>query len=203
MTTSTVTPLNEGFEQLLDALRARHQTISPTGEQQVFYLVFEPARILDVRRRLKPWQQKLRDAGFKTARYSFAKRLPELADAHPTLARSLPLEAASTRSSAEKFRDAARLLQQVTGATGDKIVADLREVIARQDANTVLLLTDVECLHPAVRIGALENQLLHDLSGPVVILYPGRRTAKYALRFLDIYPEDGNYRSTHFECAAA
>jgi len=32
---------------------------------------------------------------------------------------------------------------------------------------------------------------------PTIILYPGIRSGRTTLRFLGIYPEDGNYRSTH------
>jgi hypothetical protein len=64
--------------------------------------------------------------------------------------------------------------------------------------NTVLFVSDLEALHPYLRVGALEQQLTGRFSVPTVFLYPGIRDGKTTLKFLGIYPADGNYRSVHF-----
>ena len=58
-------------------------------------------------------------------------------------------------------------------------------------------MTDLEALHPFLRIGAIESQLQGQFHVPTVFLYPGIRTGKTRLKFLGFYPEDGNYRSVH------
>jgi hypothetical protein len=63
--------------------------------------------------------------------------------------------------------------------------------------NGLLLVTDLEALHPFLRIGAIESQLQGKFHVPTVFLYPGVRTGKTRLKFLGFYPEDGNYRSVH------
>jgi hypothetical protein len=63
--------------------------------------------------------------------------------------------------------------------------------------STIMLVTDLEALHPYIRIGAIEAQLQGKFHVPTVFLYPGIRTGKTRLRFLGFYPEDGNYRSVH------
>ena len=63
--------------------------------------------------------------------------------------------------------------------------------------NALLLVTDLEALHPYLRIGTIEGQLSGKFCVPTVFLYPGVRTGKTKLRFLGFYPEDGNYRSVH------
>ena len=63
--------------------------------------------------------------------------------------------------------------------------------------NAMLLVTDLEALHPFLRIGAIESQLQGKFHVPTVFLYPGVRTGKTLLKFLGFYPEDGNYRSVH------
>lgn len=63
--------------------------------------------------------------------------------------------------------------------------------------STIMLVTDLEALHPYLRIGAIEAQLQGKFHVPTVFLYPGTRTGKTRLRFLGFYPEDGNYRSVH------
>jgi len=59
------------------------------------------------------------------------------------------------------------------------------------------LVTDLEALHPFLRIGVIESQLQGKFHVPTVFLYPGIRTGKTRLKFLGFYPEDGNYRSVH------
>jgi hypothetical protein len=61
-----------------------------------------------------------------------------------------------------------------------------------------LFVTDLEALHPYLRVGSLELKLQGRFCVPTVILYPGIRDGKATLRFLGIYPPDGNYRSVHF-----
>ena len=63
--------------------------------------------------------------------------------------------------------------------------------------NAIVLVTDLEALHPYLRIGAIEAQLQGKFHVPTVFLYPGVRTGKTRLKFLGFYPEDGNYRSVH------
>ena len=63
--------------------------------------------------------------------------------------------------------------------------------------NALLLVTDLEALHPFLRIGAIESQLQGKFQVPTIFLYPGMRTGKTRLKFLGFYPEDGNYRSVH------
>ena len=65
------------------------------------------------------------------------------------------------------------------------------------EPSTIMLVTDLEALHPYLRIGAIEAQLQGRFRIPTVFLYPGTRTGKTRLRFLGFYPEDGNYRSVH------
>ena len=64
-------------------------------------------------------------------------------------------------------------------------------------ANAIVLVTDLEALHPYLRIGAIEAELQGKFHVPTVFLYPGVRTGKTRLKFLGFYDEDGNYRSVH------
>ena len=69
---------------------------------------------------------------------------------------------------------------------------------AAKTHKSVLLLTDVEMLHPLVRVSAFEQVMQGKFKVPTVIFYPGRRgTVGDNPSFLGIYSSDGNYRSTH------
>jgi hypothetical protein len=67
------------------------------------------------------------------------------------------------------------------------------------DSTSVLFLVDLEALHPFVRIGAVEQQLVGRFSFPTVVLYPGTAGGAYSRRFLGVHKEDGNYRSPHID----
>ena len=72
------------------------------------------------------------------------------------------------------------------------------ELTSLSDIDSALLLvTDLEALHPYMRIGTIEGQLQGKFKIPTVFLYPGVRTGQSQLKFLGFYPEDGNYRSMH------
>ena len=46
------------------------------------------------------------------------------------------------------------------------------------DPNALILVTDLEALHPYMRIGAIEAGLQGKFNVPTVFLYPGIRTGK-------------------------
>ena len=85
----------------------------------------------------------------------------------------------------------------MVGAKGllPRLEARLTELEGKPQA--LLLVTDLEALHPYVRIGTIEGQLLGRFKLPTVFLYPGVRTGRTGLKFLGFYPSDGNYRSVH------
>jgi hypothetical protein len=84
-----------------------------------------------------------------------------------------------------------------TAFTEFKAANDARLKEIESKPNAILLVTDLEALHPFIRVGAIESQLYGQFKVPTVFLYPGRRTGKTRLSFLGFYPEDGNYRSVH------
>jgi hypothetical protein len=50
----------------------------------------------------------------------------------------------------------------------------------RRAANALLLVTDLEALHPFLRIGAIESQLQGKFHVPTIFLYPGVEPARRA-----------------------
>ncbi|MEI7610088.1 MAG: BREX protein BrxB domain-containing protein [Rhodospirillaceae bacterium] len=81
----------------------------------------------------------------------------------------------------------------------NQLQSRLEELLSRLEGkpNNILLVTDLESLHPYLRIGAIEAQLQGKFHAPTIFFYPGIRAGKTGLRFLGFYPEDGNYRSVH------
>lgn len=65
------------------------------------------------------------------------------------------------------------------------------------ETKPLLIIKDLELLHPYAKIGAIENSIYNQISIPIIILYPGDAQGT-ARTFLNIYSMDGNYRSKNF-----
>lgn len=181
------------FEELRHRLKQRH-TLAHISDDPVFYLVFRPKEMLDVKRLLKQWQAKLNLDGWAVHYFSMADAIREIFS--NSSLRELWL-------SSEK--DAPLDFEEINKTLADAIIANdtlknkldqKLQSLSGQD-NAVLFITDLEALHPYLRVGSLEQKLQGRFTIPTVILYPGRRAGKTTLSFLGIYPEDGNYRSVH------
>ena len=66
-----------------------------------------------------------------------------------------------------------------------------------QKSKPLLLITDLEGIHPFTRFGPIESSIYNEIEIPIIVLYPGEMNGE-SLQFLGFYPQDGNYRSKHF-----
>ena len=78
---------------------------------------------------------------------------------------------------------------------GDRLLAIQKEFISED--KPLLVIKDLELLHPYDKIGAIESKIYTQISIPILILYPGDAQGT-ARSFLNIYSMDGNYRSRNF-----
>lgn len=198
------------LDQRFSALRNRldlGRSLSSYGSDPVFYLVYPPADLLAVKARTISWKGQLANAGWDVTLFSLGEMLQRFLDASPSYAALREHEPAlreglSPSELLEHQRvvaDDLRALVLKNGRLSPELMAPL---LAAVEANNrqprgLLLLTDVEALHPALRINAIENHLLGKVKHPVVVLYPGVRHGQTALSFLGVYPPDPNYRSEH------
>ena len=65
------------------------------------------------------------------------------------------------------------------------------------EGNALLVIRDLEMLHPFRMMGVIENNIYNLIKVPILVLYPGE-TMGTARSFLGIYNQDGNYRSVNF-----
>lgn len=186
----------ESFEELRQRLR-QGRGLSDTGDDPVYYLVFHPRYILEVKRLMKEWKAKLKNEGWSAETLSMADTVHELFRAY--IDRSDWIEDETNRQfdleSLENLKAAQKSVLEADGSLKNRILERLAQLAGRK--KTVLFITDVEALHPYLRIGVLEQQLLGKVTVPMVVLYPGTREGVTSLRFLGFYPPDGNYRSLH------
>jgi len=189
-------PPKESFEELRQRLR-QGRGLSDTGDDPVYYVVFHPKYILEVKRLMKEWKAKLELDGWKAETLSMADAVHGLFRAY--IDRDDWLEDDANKQfdseSFETLKESQKSVLESEGALKNLIEAKLQGLAGHE--NTVLFLTDVEALHPYLRVGVMEQQLLGKVTVPMVVLYPGTREGQTSLRFLGFYPPDGNYRSLH------
>lgn len=185
--------LQRSFSELQLRLKAGRGT-SLTGEDPVWYLVFRPELMLAVKRKMKQWKSLLKLDGWKTETFSMAEAVHRILQANDL--REIWLE--SEAEDPQNFPEINTTLSEALLA-GDALLKALQSCLEGLSGReqTVLMVTDLEALHPYLRVGTLEQRLQGKFTVPTVFLYPGLRSGKTALRFLGIYPEDGNYRSIH------
>jgi hypothetical protein len=187
---------SESFDELWQRLRAG-RGLTNTGDDPVYYLVFKPEQMLEVKRSQRQWAARLAKQGWTMETMSMADtvldifRSNELRDVWL----SSPANAACDREAVAEINKTLEDALTADDLLKRKIEAKLESLRCR--SQTVLFITDLEALHPYLRVGVLEQKLQGKFTVPTVILYPGIRDGKTTLRFLGFYPPDGNYRSVH------
>ena len=184
--------LDDNFKELMERVRQGRE-LGHASFEPIYYLIFSPRQILDVKRSMPAWSAKLHNRGWEVERFSIAEEITDIFTQAPLMKiwlaadRKAPLDWKKTNKSLANFITKGALLKhlegRLSGLEGKK--------------NAILLVTDLEALHPYTRIGAIESQLYSKFSVPTIFFYPGERAGKTSLKFLGFYPEDGNYRSVH------
>ena len=185
--------LQRNFDELRQRLK-RGRGPDYASDDPVFYLVFHPDQMLTVKRRMKQWIAKLKLEGLQVHTFSMAEAVHEILVNHDL--RQIWTE--SEKDAPLDFKAINDTLADALTADGAiKNMLDSKLQTLKGKMDTVLFVTDLEALHPYLRVGTIEQKLQGRFMVPTVILYPGVRAGRTTLRFLGIYPEDGNYRSTH------
>ena len=180
------------FNELMERIKAGRD-FGHASFEPIFYLVFSPASILEVKRQMPAWEAKLRNEGWSVHKFSIAEEIQKILDAAPLKKIWFVADSKAPQQWNKTNKTLAESI--ANGTLQNRLEAVLQELEGRP--NTILLVTDVEALHPYMRIGLIESQLQGKFHVPTVFFYPGVRTGKTQLKFLGFYPEDGNYRSVH------
>ncbi len=180
--------LDETFGELVERLTGPG-SLTATGADPFFYLVFDPTDTLEVRRLLPAWEGRLRNAGFEVERVSFADLIWQIiADSgHWDL-----WLAEEPSAEPEQVNDSVRDVL----ISGDALVTRVGQIVGQERPRSVVFLTETELLHPYFRVGTLENRLHDRIKRPTVVFYPGRRDGQSSVRFLDLYTGISHYRAT-------
>ena len=185
--------LTADFDELRERIRQGRE-LGPASFEPIYYLIFHPRQMLEVKQQTPAWISRLSQDGWEVKTFSMVEQIWSVLRGDPFWQLCLdedkraPLDWSRTNKALAEILTADHgLLQRLEGA--------LRQLDGQP--NALLLVTELEALHPFLRIGAIESQLQGKFQSPTVFLYPGIRTGKTRLKFLGFYPEDGNYRSVH------
>lgn len=194
--------LKDKFDEVCIRIRDGRR-LESTGSAPIYYLVFPVREILEVKRQTKAWVAKLKNQGWNVVTFSFSEAVNSILKNHKlrntwlvgekmALGKSKGEIPASTISEVNKTLGKALI-------EGPELLTMVREKMAEAASQSegLLLLTDLEALHPYLRINSIEAKIQDEVRCPVVVLYPGSRDGKTSLRFLEFYPADPNYRSEH------
>jgi hypothetical protein len=185
--------LKADFDEIRERIRHGRE-LGHASFEPIYYLIFSPNQILEVKRQTPAWISKLHQEGWDVHTFSIAENIWSLLKDDPFWEicvnedKSAPLDwKRSNKSLADILTSSGGLLKRLEDS--------LQPLEGKK--NALLLITDLEALHPFLRIGAIESQLQGKFHVPTIFLYPGIRAGKTLLKFLGFYPEDGNYRSVH------
>ena len=185
--------LKADFNELVERIR-QGRDFAQSSFEPIYYLVFPPNQILEVKRQTRSWIAKLRNEGWEVSVFSIAE---EIAD----IFANAPLRKIWLDADRKAPLDWQKTNQALANALlkNDALQSRLEGLLASLEGkqNAIVLVTDLEALHPYMRIGAIEAELQGKFHVPTVFLYPGVRKGKTRLKFLGFYDEDGNYRSVH------
>jgi hypothetical protein len=196
--------LKDKFDEV--CLRVRNgRRLESTGSTPIYYLVFPAKQIIEVKQQTKTWIAKLENNDWNVVVLSFAEAVNSILRGHKFRKTWLQGEKALLGRATDAIPQSA--VAEITTTLrkalteGPELLSMVREKLdeAASKPNGLLLLTDLEALHPYLRINTIEAQIMDQIRCPVVVLYPGKREGKTSLRFLEFYPADPNYRSEHID----
>lgn len=186
--------VDKRYTDLLDYL-VQPKGHDHSGDKTICYLTFGADKIQHVKERLNEgWLDLAKHKGVNLITLSF----------HEILRYFFSKDDYRVEAGEDASKDEYEM-KEVYGSLGENlknqgILEDAilnKQVEAKKEKNGVLLITDVEAIHPFTRFGPVEQKIYGKVEVPIMVLYPGEISGS-ALKFLGFYPEDGNYRSKHF-----
>lgn len=165
--------------------------LSPTGFSPIVYLVYEPEDVFIIRNEIE-------SVLLPTANYQqFTPHiisLGELIDNFINHNKYLSFWTDPEVSEKELYESIAQDIKDEEYLEKELLSLQDKYVSEQQP---LLILKDLEVLHPFSMIGVIENKIYNQIRVPTIILYPGEMQGT-ARSFLGIYNQDGNYRSICF-----
>lgn len=165
--------------------------LSPTGYSPIVYMVYDPEDTFFVRSLIDSFiLPKAAYHQFTTHIVSIGAILDKFINSHEYLS----IWDSSTVEEPQLYTSIKR--EVVDGECVEKALLEIQEEYASEQ-QPLIIIKDVEMLHPFNMIGVIENKIYNRIRVPMLVLYPGE-TQGTARSFMKIYNQDGNYRSINF-----
>jgi len=147
--------LTADFDELMQRVQSGRE-FSHASFEPIYYLVFHPRDILEVKRQKAAWTARLKNAGWNVKTFSVAEQITDILKSAPM--REVWL-AADAKAPLDWEKTNKSLANALTGR--DQLQQRLENAVSelKGDPNAIILVTDLEALHPYLRIGAIEAQL--------------------------------------------
>ena len=186
--------LTEKFNELRQHLKGGISSMKHTGFDPVYYLVFPAEEMLQAKQALPQIMAQLKLDGFNPRVLSMTAMLNDWFRGHK-LRKAWQMGLDSSNNDRRQFKATFSNKLEKERVVVDALQKSLDDV--KDDPKGLLLITDLEALHPFLHISGIEQQLTGRFCVPTVVFYPGTRGGSHSLRFLGIHKENGNYRSIH------
>lgn len=182
------------YKKLLDEM-TQPQSYNYSGDKEVYYLTFGMDQIQYVKKQLRTgWLDIARHKGFE----------PLVLSIHELL-RDFFSQDEYRIEAGEDAVHSKEEMKEVYDSLGENLRNQeiiQKAILEKQEEvkslkNSILIITDIEAMHPFTRFGPIEQKIYTKIEIPIIVLYPGKKSGS-TLKFLEFYPEDGNYRSEHF-----
>jgi hypothetical protein len=187
--------LDNKFKAILDYLD-NPTSSHHSGDKQVCYLTYDPSQTIEVKRKLTSWLSLAKGYQYNCAVMSMRKLINEFFRNNPRRSNwTIPDTTDEFTTITSFFKD------DLGSMVIQNRIIELAIVKKQEDMKSLnkplLVLTDLEAIHPFTRFGPVEQNIYNEIEMPLLILYPGKLSGS-SLEFLGFYPPDGNYRSKHF-----
>jgi hypothetical protein len=186
--------LNNKLKQILLYLE-EPGTMEHIGNKQICYLTFPVEMVLDVKKNTETMISLIKHYKYEVQELSMGN---EILNFIKNNSRRKNWMEFSKVEYVEEMNDFFKGLSSTINENEvleNAILSKQRELIEKK--KPLLLLTDLEGIHPYTRFGPVEQKIYNNIQIPIIILYPGELSGS-SLEFLGYYPPDGNYRSKHY-----
>ena len=185
---------SEKFSELRLHLKQGVSSMRHTGFDPVYYVVFPAEDLLQAKLEITNLIPNLKLDGFEVRTLSLTRVLNDWFQGHK-LRKIWQQGLRNENNNRQLFQKNFAAQLESHKVVSSAILAQIKELAALPRA--VLLITDIEALHPFLHISGIEQQLTGQFAVPTVVFYPGTRGSSHSLRFLGFHRENGNYRSIH------
>jgi hypothetical protein len=187
--------LDNKFKLILDYLETPDSE-HHAGDKQLCYLAYEPEQTLNVKRSIPNLLSLAKGYDFNCGLLSMANVINEFFRNNPRRNSWSVPDISSTFDEVIDFYKSDLGSMIVENKVIEKSILNEQAKI-RSHPKPLLIITDLEAIHPFTRFGPIEQKIYTEIEIPMIILYPGSLSGS-SLEFLGFYPPDGNYRSKHF-----